>query len=399
MRKICFITGTRAEYGIMSQLIRLVHDSNDCQLQIIATNMHLSSEFGLTYREIENDGFNIDKKVEMLLSSDTANGIVKSMGLATIGFADALNDLKPDLCVILGDRYEMLAAAQSALIYKIPIAHLYGGEITEGAYDDSIRHAITKLSHLHFTSTEEYKKRVIQLGEDSKKIFCVGALGIDNIDKEDIMSIDELSRSIDFNLTDRFVVVTFHPVTIEHHTAQQQCENLLSALEYIIPQYKILFTLPNSDTDGRIIISLIKRFVTKHRNDCLAITSLGKKRYYAALKYSSAVIGNSSSGLVEAPSFHIPTLNIGDRQKGRTRCESVIDCAANKDDILEGLHKVLSDKTKSISENVINPYYQKDTLNKIFEVISTYPLNNLIKKHFYDINNYEAIDNNSCTWR
>lgn len=385
MRKICVITGTRAEYGILSNLMKLIQQDEDLLLQIIATNMHLSPEFGLTYREIENDGFKIDKKVEMLLSSDTPNGTVKSMGLATIGFADALEDLKPDLIVILGDRYEMLAAAQAALIYKIPVAHLYGGEITEGAYDDSIRHAITKLSHLHFTSTEEYRHRVIQLGEDPERVFYVGALGIDNILNEPIMSLAKLEKSLKFSLSPHYLLITFHPVTMETNTTQIQCEALLKVLESVIDKYKLLFTLPNSDTDGRVIISLINDFVNLHPDKSLAITSLGKERYYAALKHASAVIGNSSSGLVEAPSFHIPTLNIGNRQKGRTRGDSVVDCEATYDNISKSLHYVLSPEMSNRAINTCNPYMKSGTLNAIFKIIAQYSLNALVNKSFYNI--------------
>lgn len=385
MRKICVITGTRAEYGILSNLMKLIQQDEDLLLQIIATNMHLSPEFGLTYREIENDGFKIDKKVEMLLSSDTPNGTVKSMGLATIGFADALEDLKPDLIVILGDRYEMLAAAQAALIYKIPVAHLYGGEITEGAYDDSIRHAITKLSHLHFTSTEEYRHRVIQLGEDPERVFYVGALGIDNILNEPIMSLAKLEESLKFSLSPHYLLITFHPVTMETNTTQIQCEALLKVLESVIDKYKLLFTLPNSDTDGRVIISLINDFVNLHPDKSLAITSLGKERYYAALKHASAVIGNSSSGLVEAPSFHIPTLNIGNRQKGRTRGDSVVDCEATYDNISKSLHYVLSPEMSNRAINTCNPYMKSGTLNAIFKIIAQYSLNALVNKSFYNI--------------
>lgn len=385
MRKICFFTGTRAEYGIMSRLMRMVADSPGCRLQIIATNMHLSPEFGLTYREIESDGFHIDKKVEMLLSSDTANGTVKSMGLATIGFADALEELNPDLCVILGDRYEMLAAAQTALIYKKPIAHLYGGEITEGAYDDAIRHAITKMSHLHFTSTEEYRNRVIRMGEQPDRVFWVGALGVDNIVNESSMPLGELECSLGFPLDRDFLLVTFHPVTMENHTAEAQCKAMLDALDEINERYNILFTLPNSDTDGREIISRVRDFVAKDKSRRHAVASLGRKRYYAALNHCSAIVGNSSSGLTEAPSFHKPTLNIGNRQKGRTRCASVVDCDATCQGIREGLRKVLSEEMKKIAEETVNPYYKKDTLHQIFDIITTYPLDGLTQKQFYDI--------------
>lgn len=347
--------------------------------------MHLSPEFGLTYKEIEAEGFHIDKKVEMLLSSDTANGTVKSMGLATIGFADALDDLRPDLVVILGDRFEMLAAAQACMIFKIPIAHIGGGEITEGAYDDSIRHAITKLSHLHFASTEEYCQRIIQMGEQPSRVFWSGSLGADNITNEETMDLEELQRSIDFKLGEKFLLITFHPVTMENHTAKEQCRALLKALEIVNNQYQLLFTLPNSDTDGRIIIELIKEFVDADHSHRFAITSLGKKRYYAAMKYCSAVIGNSSSGISEAPSYHIPTLNIGDRQKGRTRSASVIDCEANYDAIKKGLKEVLSEEVKKLSLSSENPYYRDNTANLIFNQIKSYPIEGLEFKHFYDI--------------
>ena len=384
MRKICFFTGTRAEYGIMSRLMRMVADSSDCEIQIISTNMHLSPEFGLTYKEIEADGFHIDKKVEMLLSSDTANGTVKSMGLATIGFADALEDLKPDLAVILGDRYEMLAAAQSCLIYKIPVAHLYGGEITEGAYDDAIRHAITKLSHLHFTSTVEYRQRIIQMGEQPDHVFWVGALGADNIANESILPLNNLEEGINFHLRKEFLLITFHPVTMENHTAEEQCMDLLRALADINRDYQLIFTLPNSDTEGRVIINMVNEFVEKDKAHRFAIASLGKKRYYTALKYCSAVVGNSSSGLAEAPSFHKPTLNIGDRQKGRTRGESVIDVPANYESIKNGLKKVLSPEFKELARKASNPYEKRGTIESIFKVISTYPLNGIIHKKFYN---------------
>lgn len=257
----------------MSRLMRMVKDSQTCELQIVATNMHLSPEFGLTYKEIEADGFVINKKVEMLLSSDTSNGTVKSMGLATIGFADALEDLNPDLVVILGDRYEMLAAAQACLIYKIPVAHLYGGEITEGAYDDSIRHAITKLSCLHFTSTEEYRKRIIQMGEEPGRVFYVGSLGVDNIRHEAAMPLDELEQSLNFHLGKRFLLITFHPVTMENATAASQCDDLLKALSEMNEEYQLLFTLPNSDTNGRVIAAKVKEYVKTHGEKALAVDS------------------------------------------------------------------------------------------------------------------------------
>ena len=384
MRKICVVTGSRAEYGLLSGLMRVIQEDKDLQLQVIATNMHLSPEFGLTYREIEKDGFRIDKKVQMLLSSDTPNATTKSVGLATIGFADAYEDLQPDLIVVLGDRFEILAAVSAALFFKIPVAHLHGGEITEGAYDDCIRHAITKMSHLHFTSTEAYRQRVIQLGEQPDRVFYVGAIGVENIKRVPLMSKSALEESIRFELGEKSLLVTYHPVTLENHTAADQCRNLLDALDGF-PDYKIIFTLPNSDTDGRIIIRLIHEYVSLHPERCMAIPSLGLQRYLSALKYVSAVVGNSSSGIIEVPSFGIPTLDVGDRQKGRIVAESVWHCETSQQSIVEGLCKILSSSWIAMSRNVHNPYDKEGTIAFIHKIIGSYPLKNLLQKSFYNI--------------
>ncbi|MBS7198004.1 MAG: UDP-N-acetylglucosamine 2-epimerase (hydrolyzing), partial [Bacteroidales bacterium] len=293
MRKICVVTGSRAEYGLLSRLMLMIKNDPSLKLQVIVTNMHLSPEFGLTYHEIEKDGFIIDKKVEMLLSSDTANGTSKSVGLGMIGFADAYEDLKPDLLLVLGDRYEILSAVTTALFYKIPVAHLHGGEITEGAYDDAIRHAITKMSHLHFTSTEEYRKRVIQMGERPERVFNVGAIGIDNIKHVELLPQDVLEKDLQFSLEGKVILVTYHPVTLDESEVQEQFENLLSVLE-ARKDLKIVFTLPNSDTGGRVLISMIRDFVTRHSNRAIAFASLGMLRYLSVLQYVTAVVGNSS---------------------------------------------------------------------------------------------------------
>ena len=316
MRKICVVTGSRAEYGLLSRLMHMIQMDSALKLQIIVTNMHLSPEFGLTYREIEKDGFCIDKKVEMMLSSDTSNATTKSVGLAIIGFADAYEDLQPDLLLVLGDRYEILAAVTAALFYKIPVAHLHGGEVTEGAYDDAIRHAITKMSHLHFTSTEEYRQRVIQLGEAPERVFYVGAIGIDNIWHIELLSKESLENSLSFLLNGKTLLLTYHPVTLDREDAERQFRNLLSVLESR-KDLRIIFTLPNSDTGGRVIIPMIHDFVERHTDRSIAFTSLGQIRYLSALQYITAVVGNSSSGILEVPSFGKPTLNIGRRQKGR----------------------------------------------------------------------------------
>ena len=385
MRKICVVTGSRAEYGLLSGLMRAIQEDKNLQLQVIATNMHLSPEFGLTYRDIERDGFKIDKKVQMLLSSDTPNATAKSVGLATIGFADAYEDLRPDLLVVLGDRFEILAAVSAALFFKIPVAHLHGGEITEGAYDDCIRHAITKMSHLHFTSTEAYRQRVIQLGEQPDRVFYVGAIGVENIKRVPLLSKDKLEESIHFDMGEKSLLVTYHPVTLENHTSADQCQNLLEALDEF-PEYKVIFTLPNSDTDGRVIIRLINEYVSLHSEHCIAIPSLGLQRYLSALKCVSAVVGNSSSGIIEVPSFGIPTLDIGNRQKGRIAAESVVHCGNDSRSIIEGMQQVLSDVFRKQVKHVLNPYEKRDTTKNIYKIISTYPLENLRQKKFYDVN-------------
>lgn len=377
------VTGSRAEYGLLSGLIHAIQDDPELELQIIATNMHLSPEFGLTYKEIESDGFSISKKVVMLLSSDTANATAKSVGLGFIGFADAYEDLRPDMIVVLGDRYEIVPAVSTALFYKIPVAHLHGGEITEGAYDDCIRHAITKMSHLHFTSTEEYRRRVIQLGEHPDRVFNVGALGIENIKKVPLMNKEELEATLaGFTFGDKSLLVTYHPVTLENATAAEQIRNLLSAFDELL-DYKVIFTLPNSDTDGRVIIRLINEYVAKHSERAVAYPSLGLRRYLSALQYVKGVAGNSSSGIIEVPSFGIPTLNIGDRQRGRLAADSVVNSGTGKEEILSGLRKILS-PTFNINETH-NPYEGKDTTADILHVLKTYPLEGLVQKSFYNL--------------
>lgn len=379
-KKICVVTGSRAEYGLLNGLMYAIQQDETFQLQVVATNMHLSPEYGLTYREIEKDGFLIDRKVEMLLSSDTPNATTKSVGLGTIGFADAFEYLKPDLIIVLGDRYELLSVLTAATLNKIPIAHLHGGEITEGAYDNSIRHAITKLSHLHFTSTENYRRRVIQMGENPNTVFNVGALGIENIKKITPLSRDELECSIGFAIGEKCLLVTYHPVTMENDSAENQIDNLIHALDEY-HDYKILFTYPNSDTNGRIIIDKINKYVLTHPDKSIALPSLGLKRYLSALHYVAAVVGNSSSGIIEVPSFGIPTLNIGIRQKGRTVATSVVNCGTTKDEITVGLQQVLNLKL----EKVENPYEKPDTVQSILNVLKKVDLDNIIQKHFYDI--------------
>jgi UDP-hydrolysing UDP-N-acetyl-D-glucosamine 2-epimerase len=384
MRKICIVTGSRAEYGLLSRLMRLIENDTDLCLQIIATNMHLSPEFGLTYKEIEKDGFRIDKKVEMLLSSDTPNATSKSVGLAIMGFADAYEDLKPDLLLVLGDRYEILAAVTTALFHRIPVAHLHGGELTEGAYDDAIRHAVTKMSHIHFTSTEEYRNRVIQLGEEPCRVFNVGALGLDNIRHLNLLSRKDLEESLNFQIGEKCVLVTFHPATLDDNTPEAQMQGLLKALESVT-DLRVIFTLPNSDTNSRIIIQMINQFAEHHNNRSVAFASLGQIRYLSALQYVSAVVGNSSSGIIEAPYFGIPTLNIGNRQKGRLRGGTIVDCNPEFEDIRKNLLFMLSSDFRNNMTKMVNPYYKENTAVEILTIIKKIDLTHLVQKGFYNI--------------
>lgn len=386
MKKICIITGTRAEYGLLKPLIDRVDCADDLELQLVVTGMHLSTEFGLTYHEIEKDGYPIKKKIEMLLSSDTTVGITKSMGIALIGFADYFEENKPDIAIILGDRYEMLVAASAAMVARIPIAHIHGGELTEGAIDESIRHSITKMSHLHFTTTDEYRKRVIQLGEQPEYVYHVGALGVENVKKIKLLTQKKLEEQICFHFTEPTILVTYHPVTLERMTSKEQFNNILS----VIDKHKdisVIFTKANSDTDGRIINEMMDNYVSKNMDRCRVYTSLGQLRYLSALQFCSAVVGNSSSGIIEVPSFGIPTVNIGDRQKGRVCAKSVISCGNSVREIENAICKALSSEFREEAKKVNNPYEGENTADKIMQIISSMLTKGIdIKKRFYDLN-------------
>jgi GDP/UDP-N,N'-diacetylbacillosamine 2-epimerase (hydrolysing) len=383
MRKICVVTGTRAEYGLLYWLMKEIEADPDLTLQLIATGMHLSPEFGLTYKEIEKD-FTITKKIEMLLSSDTSIGISKSMGLAQISFAEAYRELQPDMVVVLGDRYEIFSAVSAAMIARIPIAHLHGGETTEGAFDESIRHSITKMSHLHFTAAEEYRNRVIQLGEHPDRVFNVGGMGIENIKRLTLLNKEAFEESIEFKLAKKNILVTFHPVTLEDSTANEQFTELLDAIDSL-KNTNIIFTKANSDTDGRIINQMIDEYVAKNLHKSVAFTSLGQLRYLSALQFVDVMVGNSSSGLAEAPSFKIGTINIGDRQKGRIKAASVIDCEPEKKSIEEAFEKLYSDDFQKSLKNVQNPYGDGCASQKIIDVLKSINLSNILKKSFYDL--------------
>ncbi|MCF6310126.1 MAG: UDP-N-acetylglucosamine 2-epimerase [Sulfurimonas sp.] len=382
-RKICVVTGTRAEYGLLYWLMKEIEADKDLVLQVIVTGMHLSPEFGLTYKEIEKD-FKINKKIDIQLSDDIATGICKSMGLAQIGFAEAYNDLKPDLLVVLGDRYEIFSATTAATISRIPIAHLHGGETTQGAFDEAFRHGITKMSHLHFTATDEYRNRVIQLGEQPDRVFNVGGLGIDNIKKLKLLSKEEFEKSIDFKLNKKNILVTFHPVTLENSTAKEQFAELLNAIDEL-RDTNIIFTKANSDTDGRVINRMIDEYVSNNSDKAIEFTSLGQLRYLSALQYVDAMVGNSSSGLLEAPSFKVGTINIGDRQKGRIMADSVINCSSDAKSIECAFSKLYSNEFTKVLQDVENPYGSGGASEKIKECIKSFNIDNILKKSFYDI--------------
>ena len=383
-RRICVFTGTRAEYGLLKPLMEEIRKEPSLELQVVSSAMHLSPEFGLTYKEIEKDGFKINEKVEMLLSSDTPVGICKSIGLGVISYSEVLERLKPDIVVVLGDRFEALAFAIASYVHRIPIAHLYGGESTYGVIDEAFRHAITKMSYLHFTSTEEYKKVVIQLGEDPKRVFNVGALGIDNIKKMKLLTKEELERQLNFKFGQKNFLVTYHPVTLEKGTTEKNFQNLLSVLEEL-KNVKIIFTKANADTEGRIINYMIDKFVAKNKDRAKAFTSMGQLLYLSTMQYVDAVVGNSSSGIIEVPSLKIGTINIGDRQKGRIKAISVIDCESTEESIKKAVETLYSPKFQNLLKKVINPYGDGHSAEKILEILKSVNLSS-VKKEFYRIN-------------
>lgn len=382
-RKICVVTGTRAEYGLLRWVMEGIRNAPELELQVIVTGMHLSPEFGLTYREIEKDGFHIDLKVEMLLSSDTPTGLAKSMGLGLIGFGDALQQLKPDMMLVLGDRFEIFSAVAAAMVARIPVAHLHGGEATEGLIDESIRHSITKMSHLHFVAAEEYRNRVIQLGEQPDRVFLVGGLGIDNIKNLKLLERAELEESLDFKLGNKNLLVTFHPVTLEGETSGYQMAELLAALE-VLKETHIVFTMPNADTGGRLLFNMVTQFVASHPN-ARVYTSLGQLRYLSCVSHMDGVVGNSSSGLAEVPSFGKGTVNIGDRQRGRIKAGSVIDCMPDRFAISAALEQLYSKKFQEKLKIVQNPYGDGGASKRVVETLAGVSLEGILKKRFFDL--------------
>jgi len=383
-RKICVITGTRAEYGLLQPIMNEINNDKDFELQLIVTGMHLSPEFGSTYRSIEDDGFVISEKIEILLSSDTSIGVSKAMGLATISFSEALNRLNPDFIMLLGDRFELLAAAQAALVSRIPIIHIAGGDVTEGAFDEAIRHSITKMSHLHFVTNEDSKKRVIQLGEIPENVFLVGNPGLDQLRQLKLLNKDEIQKRLKFKLRKKNVLVTFHPATLDDISSKKSFKELLSALSSLDENIGIIFTKPNADTEGRVLIQMLDDFV-KNKSNCVVHTSLGQLLYLSTISIIDVVIGNSSSGLLEVPSLKKPTVNVGDRQKGRIQADSVISCAPEVAEINIAILKAFElDCSKAI-----NPYGDGRSSKRVIDILKIAPSpQKLIKKRFHDIDFY-----------
>lgn len=382
-KKICVITGSRAEYGLLYWFLKEVDKDTNLKLELIITGMHLSRKFGLTYKEIKKE-FKLSKKINIDISTDTSTSISKSIGKAIKLFSEAYIELNPDIVVVLGDRYEIFGATVAAMISQIPIAHIHGGELSEGSWDDSIRHSITKMSHLHFAATEEYKKRIVQLGEDPKRVFNIGGTGIENIKRLKLLNKKEFENSINFKLNYKNLLVTFHSSTLEKNTSKKQFQELLSAIDELV-ETNIIFTKTNSDLNGNVINQMIDEYTKKNSNKSVSFTSLGQLRYLSALKFVDALIGNSSSAIIEAPSFKIGSVNIGDRQMGRIKAASVIDCLPQKKVIKESIDKIYSKDFQNLLKNVNNPYDKGNSSKKITKVLKKINIENLLKKKFYDI--------------
>ena len=383
MRKICVVTSTRAEYGLLYWLLKEISADSELKLQLIVTGMHLSLEFGLTYKEIEKE-FKIDKKIEILSSSHTSLDICAEMARVYEKFAPALAELKPDILVLLGDRYEIFGVAGVASIMQIPIAHIHGGETTQGAFDEAFRHSITKMSHIHFAATNEYANRIIQLGEEPSRVFNVGGPGIENIKKLNLINKDEFEKSIKFKLAKKNILITFHPATLENSCAREQFNELLNALDEL-DDTNFIFTKANSDTDGDVINKMIDEYVSENSQKAVAFASLGQLRYLSAIKFVDIVLGNSSSGLLEVPSFKKATINIGDRQKGRARASSVIDVRPIKEEILAAIKRAYSKEFEQTLKDTINPYDGGNPSKKMVKILKEIKLDGILKKKFYDI--------------
>ncbi len=383
MKRIGVLTTSRSDYGIFLPLLRSIDEDPDLELLLIVSGTHLSPEFGLTVEAIEADGFEIAERVAMLLSSDTPEGIAKSMGLGTIGYGQALARLRPDILVLLGDRFETHAAAVAALPFKIPVAHLHGGELTQGAIDDALRHSLTKLSHLHFVATEEYFSRVVQMGEEPWRVTNCGALSLDNLQTIDLLDTNRLEVDYGLKLDRPMLLVTFHPVTLEYERTQWQFQELLAALEVL--GMPVVFTSPNADTAGRVILRLIDEFTELHPW-AMFVANMGMQGYFSLLSVAAAMVGNSSSGLLEAPSFGLPVVNIGTRQDGRVRAANVIDVGYRRTEIVEGVERALDPNFRAKLADLVNPYGKGNAAVIIIERLKTgVPDDRLLRKRFHDL--------------
>lgn len=384
-RNICVFSGTRAEYGLLNPLMRAIREDDSLNLGIMVSGAHLSPEFGLTYQYIESDGFHIDEKIEMLVSSDTSSGICKSMGLGLIQFSDAIKRLNPDIIVLLGDRYEAFSVAVAALVNNIPIAHIHGGESSYGSIDESFRHAITKMSNLHFTCAEQYHDRVVQLGEHPDRVFDVGSLGVENIQTISLLPKEKFYKQMGFDIKDSFFLVTYHPVTLELSKTAEHFEDILKALSMSeFEKNKIIFTKANADSAGRRINKRIDEFVCENKTRAISFDSMGQLRYLSAMQYCSLVIGNSSSGILEAPSFKVPVINVGNRQKGRLKSDNIIDCKPMKNQIIQAMQRGLSNSFIDSLGNMKSPFEKASTANQIKNIIKSIDLSDLTLKEFCD---------------
>jgi GDP/UDP-N,N'-diacetylbacillosamine 2-epimerase (hydrolysing) len=382
-RRICVVTGTRAEYGLLRFVMEGIRQSAALQLQVVVTGAHLSPAFGMTARDIERDGFEISRRVDMLLSSDTPVAVAKSMGLALIGFADAFDQLAPDIVLVLGDRFELLPVVSAALVAGIPVAHVHGGELSEGAIDESIRHAVTKMSHLHFVSAAEYRARVVQLGEDPDRVFLVGGLGVDAIARLELLDRSALEAALGFRFGRRNLLVTFHPETLAPAAGAEQLQELLSALD-ALEDTELIFTMPNADAGHRRIGEMVESFAATHPN-AHVFASLGQLRYLSCMREVDGVVGNSSSGLTEAPALGKGTVNIGERQQGRLKGEGVIDCEPRRDAIAAAIAQLWSPEFQARARAARNPYGEPGASGRIVDILSTAPLDRIVRKRFYDL--------------
>lgn len=382
-KKICIITGSRAEWGLLYPLAsEIKKNKNTFILQIIATASHLSQRFGLTYKEIEKNGLAIDRKVSILLPKDTEEAIIDSVSLGIKRISRALRSLKPDLVFLLGDRFETFAAATACFFLKIPIAHIQGGELTGGSLDDSLRHAITKMAYIHFVATILYKKRVIQMGEGPSRVFVTGALGLDSVANVKLLRRKELEKKINFKLGKRNIMVTFHPATCENKKdIKKTFNNLLKAIDEL-KEVKIIFTKPGADMYSGAIGKLIGRYVCKNKNRAVAFTSMGSQLYLNALRHMDAVVGNSSSGIIEVPSFGIPTVNIGSRQNGRIKPGSVVDARGSVSSIQKAFKKAFSANFRKRCKNTKNPYGNGNAAKNIVHILKKTNFSKPNKKFF-----------------